>query len=150
MERGWGHTWYQGCLQAGRGEPGQRLLLHEGGTERPTPKYKDGHGVVGLRGVLSDQAGSYTSEPVGCFFPDPPLGIFRALLGHSSQAAGGIFTLGSFSPRKRSRRAQWVGLCLWIYRMCPGKTVSLTPFFGQQRFLKPSSRGDQTGSGQKP
>ena len=87
MERGWGHTWYQGCLQAGRGEPGQRLLLHEGGTERPTPKYKDGHGVVGLRGVLADQAGSYTSEPVGCFFPDPPLGIFRALLGHSSQAA---------------------------------------------------------------
>lgn len=47
---------------------------------------------------MADQAGSYISESVGCFFPDPPLGIFRALLGQSSQAAGGIFTLGSLSP----------------------------------------------------
>lgn len=149
MERGWGHTRSKGCPQAGRGDPGQRLLLHEGGTEHPTPKYKDSYGVVGLRGVLADQAGSYISEPVGCFFPDPPLGIFRALLGQSSQAAEGISPWAR-SPQLWSHGAQQVGLCLWVYRTCPGKTVSLTPFFGQQRFLKPSSPGDQTGSGQKP
>lgn len=149
MERGWGHTRFQGCPQAGRGYPGQRLLLHEAGTERPTPQNKDGYGVVGLRGVWPTRQGVTSLSLWAVSFQIPHLASSGHCWGRAARLQEEFSPWAPF-PQLWSHQAQQMGLCLWIYRTCLGKTVSLTPFFGQQRFLKPSSPGDQTGSGQKP